>query len=272
MENKNDMFLVKVRAKVELVNCSSNNKKINIGDKVIFQDHDEKKYGIVISLQPLIEKNTSLPIIIDTSSMHSIDDLSNIADYEKEVLEFCKERAKNYKLDMDFLKSECSLDMSKVTVYFMANTRIDFRELVKDVNNMLKGRSKLELWQINSREKALILGGLGVCGREICCRLIGKFPDSVSIRSVKDQGLEINPSKITGPCGKLMCCLTYEHTQYIEMAENFPKEGTKVSVNGKTGTVKANNIIKNTITIEFNDSITVELNREELLISDNQSI
>ncbi len=266
---ENNIYVVKVKAKVELVNCNSNNKKINIEDKVIFEDNNEKKYGVVISLQPLIEKDKSLPNIIDTSSMHSSEDLKVIEDAEKEVLEICREKAKNYKLEMDFLKAEYSLDMSKVTVYFMANARVDFRELVKDVNNMLKGRGKLELWQINSREKALILGGLGVCGREICCRLVGKFPDSVSIRSVKDQGLEINPSKITGLCGKLMCCLTYEHTQYLEMAENFPKEGTKVSFNGRIGVVKANNIIKNTVIIEFEDSVAIELNREEVVIADN---
>lgn len=265
----NNNYIVKVRAKVELINCYSNNIKINIGDKVIFQDNNEKKYGIVISVQPLTEDSKSLPIIIDSASMHSLEDIKVIEDAEREVLEICKERAKIYKLDMDFLKAEYSLEMSKITVYFMANARVDFRELVKDVNNMLKGRGKLELWQINSREKALILGGLGVCGREICCRLVGKFPDSVSIRSVKDQGLEINPSKITGLCGKLMCCLTYEHTQYLEMAENFPKEGTKVSVNGRLGIVKTNNIIKNTVTVEFEDSVTAEINREEVVIAEN---
>jgi len=263
---------VKVRTKVELVNCKINpsDKTIKIGDKVIFEDNSEKKYGIVLSLQTLPrEEENALPIIVDFSSMHSQEELKKIEDAEQEVLKVCREKAEKHKLEMNFVKAEYSLDMAKIVVYFTANKRVDFRELVKDVNNLIKGRGRLELWQISSREKAFIIGGSGVCGREICCRATGKIPETVSIRSVKDQGLEVNPLKITGLCGKLMCCLTYEHVQYIEMAENFPKEGITVLANGRKGIVKSNNFIKNTITVEFEDSIAIEFKKEDVLVANN---
>lgn len=269
---KDNLYKVRVRTKVELVNCkiNLNDKIVKIGDKVIFEDDDKKKYGVVLSLQTLLsEEENSLPLIVDSSSMHPEEEVKKIEEAERKILEICKERVEKYKLGMNLLKAEYSLDMTKVTIYFMANTRVDFREMVKDVNNQIKGREKLELWQISSREKAFIMGGLGICGREICCRKVSKIPETVSIRSVKDQGLEINPLKITGLCGKLMCCLTYEHAQYLEMAENFPKEGSQISVNGRKGIVKAINIIKNTVTVEFEDSATIELNREDILPVDN---
>jgi len=263
------LYKLRVRVKADLVSCKIklNGCNIRIGDKVIFEESGEKKYGIAVSLPLPITKvgeAENLPLIVDFSFLHSEEALKKMEEAEKEILGICREKVQKYKLDMTFLKAEYSLDMAKVTVYFISNKRVDFRELVKDVNSLIKG--KLELWQISSREKAFIVGGLGMCGREICCRLLGKIPETVSIRSVRDQGLEINPLKITGLCGKLMCCLTYEHTQYIEMAKNFPKEGSKVSVDGRIGLIKSNNLIKNTVTVQFEDLMELEFRREDVLV------
>lgn len=263
------LYKLKVRVKTNLTNCGIklNSRVIKINDKVIFEEKNEKKYGVVVTSPESIENDSelnNLPLIIDFSSMHSVDFLRDIEKAEKETIVICNEKAEKYRLDMLFLKAEYSLDMSKVTVYFISNKRIDFRELVKEINNSIRG--KLELWQISSREKAFIFGGIGMCGREICCRLMGKIPETVSIKSVKDQGLEINPLKITGLCGKLMCCLTYEHSQYLEMLKSFPKEGTKISVNGKVGLVKSNNLIKNQILVQFEDSIEQEFDKEDVVL------
>jgi cell fate regulator YaaT (PSP1 superfamily) len=255
-------YIAKVRIKTKMVKCLCENEFINLkrDDKVIIDVGAEKDFGVVYcSPAPKeILPEEIYPIIVE-SSMHLTEEEKNhIFRLEKDLVKYCDEKTKTYHLEMEIMKAEYSIDLSRVIVYFTAEKRIDFRELVKDTNQYLKNKTRIELWQISAREKAILIGGLGICGREICCRSLAKIPETVSIRTVKDQHLDINPLKITGLCGKLMCCLTYEHSTYCELAKKFPKTGTKVIVNQKIGFIKSINILKATVIVEFEEKVTME--------------
>jgi len=274
-EEKQVGYLAKVRIKTKMVNCLCKNDLIHLkrDDKVIVDMGSDKDFGVVYcSPEPKeISVDENYPIIIDSSMNLTEEEINHIFRLEKDLVHFCDEKIKAYHLEMEVMKAEYSVDLSRVIVYFTAEKRIDFRELVKDANQYLKSKTRIELWQISAREKAVLIGGLGICGREICCRSLARIPETVSIRTVKDQHLDINPLKITGLCGKLMCCLTYEHSTYCELAKKFPKVGTKVIVNQKNGFIKSINILKETVIVEFEEKVMMECKLTDLEIAADQS-
>jgi cell fate regulator YaaT (PSP1 superfamily) len=260
---------VRAKAKVYTCRCSEKLKNLQCNDRVFLMINNEQEYGITTSSTfPCNHlEHIQLPEVLDKTFIQNEEEKKTLDEKEKEIIRYCKDRTKHYKLEMEFIKADYALDNSKVVVYFTAEKRIDFRELVKDVNSYLKSKTRIELWQISSREKAVLIGGIGICGLEICCRKLCRIPETVSIRTVKDQHLEINPLKITGICGKLMCCLTYEHQQYIEMSKDYPKVGKRVTVNEKNAIVKNCNVIKGTVTVEFEENGTMEVDRELVFLS-----
>lgn len=273
MKQEEYKWICKVRIKTKVIPAvlPERWKDTNRDDKVILRIQGEKEFGVVFcSPKWEIAPSEDLALIEDVSLQHGPDHGQVLFRKEKEIEEFCKNKASQLNLEMEILKAEYTLDSSKTIVYFTAEKRIDFRELVKEINNFLKNKTKIELWQISSREKAVLIGGLGICGREICCRSLQKIPETVSIRTVKDQHLDINPLKITGLCGKLMCCLTYEHQTYCEIARDFPKIGTPVRYQEYEGTIKACNYIKGSVVIGLNDgaSLTVSVKEIEIIPSE----
>ncbi len=263
---KNNKICIKVRVKTKIYTCMISDKFTNLkhGDRVILSLNGEQEYGTVASspFNCTHFQDKDFPFILNNTFFLSEKEKELLEEKETSIMKYCTERAKHYKLDMEFIKAEYALDKSKIVLYFTAEKRIDFRELVKDINNYLKTKTRVELWQISAREKAVLIGGIGICGLEICCRKLCQIPDTVSIRTVKDQHLEINPLKITGICGKLMCCLTYEHQQYVEMSKGFPKVGKRVIINDKTGIIKSCNILKGTVTVEVEEGGTMELEKD----------
>src|SRR5205085_1091690 len=145
----------------------------------------------------------------------------------KEALETCQRKVTEAKLDMQLVKAEYSFDNSKILFFFTAEGRVDFRNLVKDLAKMF--RVRIELKQIGVRDKAKIIGGYGVCGRELCCSSYMKDFHPLSIKMAKDQGLPLNPSKISGVCGRVKCCMAYEYQVYREMSKTLPKMGQKIT-------------------------------------------
>lgn len=273
MKQEQNSWICKVRIKTKVISAllPEKWKETNRDDKVTLRLQGEKEYGVVFC-SPRWESAPSedLALIDDVSMQHGPDHGQVLFRKEKEIEDFCKQKATQLNLEMEILKAEYTLDSSKTIVYFTAEKRIDFRELVKEINAFLKGKTKIELWQISSREKAVLIGGLGICGREICCRSLHRIPETVSIRTVKDQHLDINPLKITGLCGKLMCCLTYEHQTYCEISKEFPKIGTPVRYKEYEGVIKACNYIKGTVVMELNDgaSLTVSVKEIERVTSE----
>jgi cell fate regulator YaaT (PSP1 superfamily) len=175
--------------------------------------------------------------------------LSQLNAHEDDLLKRCSEKIKEHDLPMRLVKAEYSFDGSRLTFYFTAEKRVDFRNLVRDLARTF--RTRIELRQIGPRDEAKLLGGIGPCGRLLCCATF--LPDyaRVSIKMAKDQDLPLNPTKISGVCGRLLCCLSYEHEQYLEVKAQLPRKGTWVQTPDGPGEVVIVNVIRETVTVEL---------------------
>lgn len=169
---------------------------------------------------------------------------------------FCLERIKEMGLEMNLFSVESTFDASKLTFFFTAEGRIDFRELVKVLVNEF--HSRIEMRQVGIRNQAKMCGGIGRCGRELCCSTFMEKFDPVSIRMAKEQNLSLNPTKISGLCGRLMCCLTFENETYLALKKNFPKIGQIVNTEKGKGKVIRHNVICNRISIRREDGHEIE--------------
>ena len=170
---------------------------------------------------------------------------------EKEAFDICVEKIKKHELPMKLVDVEYKFDGSKVIFYFTADGRIDFRELVKDLAAVF--RTRIELRQIGVRDEVKRIGGNGICGRELCCcSFLGNF-ETVSIKMAKEQNISLNPSKISGNCGRLMCCLKYEEEVYTEKAKRLPKIGAIVKSEEGTGEVVSVETLKEVIRVKYQD-------------------
>lgn len=182
----------------------------------------------------------------------------------KETFEICQQKIKEHGLTMFLIDCEYTFDRNKLIFYFTAEGRIDFRELVKDLASIFKTR--IELRQIGVRDEAKSIGGLGTCGRKLCCSSwLGDF-QPVSIKMAKDQSLSLNPTKISGICGRLFCCLKYEHDVYVEAIEKMPVVGSVVKVENQKGKVIEINPLLEQMKIEFNDKTIKTCLREEVKV------
>lgn len=198
--------------------------------------------------------------------------LAEPADFERmqqlqarhaEVLERCAEKVQDHNLPMKLIKAEYNFDGSRLTFYFVSEKRVDFRMLVRDLARMFK--SRIELRQIGPRDEARLLGGIGPCGRLLCCATF--LPDyaRVTIKMAKDQDLPLNPAKISGVCGRLLCCLSYEHEQYTEMRTELPRKGAWVKTPDGPGEVVAVNVLKRTVTVKLAHSGMEDMYTPELI-------
>ena len=170
---------------------------------------------------------------------------------EKEAFEVCKKKIQQHKLEMKLVRVECSFDGSKILFFFTADGRVDFRDLVKDLAGVF--RARIELRQIGVRDEAKMIGGLGICGRPFCC---SQFMDEflpVSIKMAKTQSLSLNPTKISGTCGRLMCCLKYEQDAYEDAIKRMPKNDSFVLTPDGTGNVSDINVLKETVNVRLDD-------------------
>lgn len=191
---------------------------------------------------------------------------------EKEAFEICNQKIQKHNLEMNLTNAEYSFDCSKVIFYFTADGRIDFRELVKDLASTL--HTRIELRKIGVRDESKMLGGLGICGRPFCCSTFLDGFHSVTIKMAKDQGLSLAPGKISGTCGRLMCCLKYEQNSYEYLHKITPKVGTVVDCRHGRGTVVDSAILTGKLKIQLDntpDGLPVIVNREEVrIVRDNK--
>ena len=166
---------------------------------------------------------------------------------EKEAFDICNRQIEKRQLQMKLVSVERFFNGSKIIFYFTAENRIDFRELVKDL--VQEFRTRVEMRQIGVRHETKMIGGLGCCGRELCCSSYIKVFAPVSIKMAKAQNLPLNPAKISGICNRLLCCLTYEYKTYHEIRKNMPKPGKMITLNGQTTKVLGNDVLQETITV-----------------------
>jgi len=176
---------------------------------------------------------------------------------EEEALEICREKVKKHKLDMKLVSAHYLVDEPKILFFFTADARVDFRELVKDLVSVFKMR--IELRQIGVRDESRVLGGLAVCGRNYCCNGITDKLNPVSIKMAKEQNLSLNSMKISGPCGRLLCCLSYEYDFYREEKSALPQEGGRIRIDGDEFKVMDVNILVKKIRLQSRDGRVLEL-------------
>jgi cell fate regulator YaaT (PSP1 superfamily) len=183
------------------------------------------------------------------------EDMKKLADNkqkEKSAFAACEKKIAQHKLDMKLVDVEYTFDNSKILFYFTSDGRVDFRELVKDLAGMF--RTRIELRQIGVRDEAKLIGGMGICGRPFCCgTFLGGF-QPVSIKMAKEQGLSLNPVKISGTCGRLMCCLKYEQEAYADLLRSTPKVGALVMTNEGKGVVIDQNLLTRKLTVRLDKS------------------
>ena len=212
------------------------------------------EYGtIVVGKKEIDEESLVSPLkpIIRIATEEDTKIYKENKEKAKETFELCLEKIKEHNLTMYLIDCEYTFDRNKLIFYFTAEGRIDFRELVKDLAAIFKTR--IELSQIGVRDEAKSIGGLGPCGRSLCCSSwLGDF-QPVSIKMAKDQSLSLNPTKISGICGRLFCCLKYEHDVYVEAIEKVPPVGAIVKVDSNKGKVIETNPLLEQVKVEFND-------------------
>lgn len=194
---------------------------LNEGDKVIIETKKGMKLGIVCSqprLQDASMPNRPIKKIFRLATQEDIEKKEKNEKIEIEAMHYCKQQINSKEMPMNLIAVELSFDRSKLFVYYISQTRVDFRELVKNLAQ--KFHIHVEMRQIGTRDLARMLGGIGHCGRELCCSLFLSNFDPISIRMAKEQDLSLNPLKISGVCGRLMCCLAYEYDNYQKMKKN----------------------------------------------------
>ena len=205
----------------------------------------------VIGIKEISEKDIVAPLksVLRIATEEDINKHFKNKDKEKDAFDICLKKIQEHELTMKLIDVEYTFDNNKVIFYFTADGRVDFRELVKDLATIFKTR--IELRQIGVRDEAKMLGGLGPCGRPMCCStFLGDFA-SVSIKMAKEQNLSLNPTKISGICGRLMCCLNYEQSTYEDMRKRMPKVGSIVKTSEGTGEVFSNNTVKESVKVKL---------------------
>ena len=222
------------------------------GNYVIVETARGMEYGLVITgVREVSDEMIAPPLkpILRIANERDAHHAEENERYEKEAYQICQRKIEEHKLDMKLVGVEQTFDNAKLLFYFTANGRVDFRSLVKDLASVF--RTRIELRQIGVRDEAKMLGGLGPCGRPICCgSFLGDF-QPVSIKMAKEQNLSLNPTKISGVCGRLMCCLKYEEDNYEQTRRNMPKLGKDVETPDGYGTVIDLNVLKETVTVRI---------------------
>ena len=228
--------------------------EVQKGEYIIVETTQGEDIAEVIIPGRMIDEeklNSPLKKVLRLASSKDLKHAEDLKKKEKEAFEYCNKKIKEYKLDMTLTDVEYKFDNSKILFSFTSDGRVDFRELVKDLAATYKTR--IELRQIGVRDEVKRIGGNGVCGRELCCcSFLGDF-ETVSIKMAKEQNISLNPSKISGNCGRLMCCLKYEQEVYEEKLKRLPKVGAIVKTEDGEGEVCGVETLKEIVKVKFHD-------------------
>jgi len=235
------------------------------GDKVLVVTQEGPAVGCVCT-EPQNGANDSsdrkLKKVFRVATREEIDRYEKDCRLEKDVFDFCYKKVKDRSVPMSIVSVERRFDGSKTIVYFTADGRVDFRQLVKDLVG--KFRTRIEMRQIGVRHQAKMVGGLGACGRPLCCSTFLNTFAPVTIKMAKKQNISLNPSKISGMCGRLMCCLTYEDKFYEKVKKKLPRIGKKVVTKEGEGKVIRQNVFKEIVTVLLDSGGEIEVQAHEL--------
>ena len=234
-----------------------------VGDKVLVETENGIEWGEVVELEKVLEKvQGEIRRVLRRMNEYDLKKKEENKRKERETFKYCLQKIEDRELKMKLTSVEFTFDRNKLFVYYTAEGRIDFRELIKDLGYLLKTR--IQMVQIGVRDEAKMLGGFGPCGRPLCCKTFLKDFKPVAIEMAKEQDLSLNPTKISGVCGRLMCCLTYEYSLYKEAQKKLPKLGTKVITRNGEGIVKAVNVLSEEITLECENGILKKVSSKEI--------
>ena len=232
-----------------------NGKMLKLNDTVIVETSRGVECGVIAIANKEVADNEIVHPLKKLIRIATKEDLRHLEDNhrkEKEALKICEQKVAEHGLGMKLVDVEYTFDNSKILFYFTADGRVDFRALVKDLAAVF--RTRIELRQIGVRDESKMLGGLGVCGRPFCCSLfLGEF-QPVSIKMAKEQGLSLSPTKISGTCGRLMCCLKYEQEAYTDLLKRTPKVGAIVKTPMGRGLVTETNLLTQTLKVKMDNT------------------
>lgn len=255
-----EVIQVRLREAGKITHFSTGGMKFKVGNYVIVEADRGLDYGQVLSdTEAILDSDVGEPLkkVIRKANPWDMHQIEKNKKKVREVMDTCSKKIQERRLAMKLIDAEFSFDRSKIMFYFTADGRVDFRDLVKDLASAFKTR--IELKQIGVRDEAKILGGLGPCGRALCCATYLKDFEPVTIKMAKEQNLPLNPTKISGLCGRLMCCLGYEHKTYKELMKGLPREGDMIKTEKGPGKVISVNALKRSVTVELEDGKLIEV-------------
>jgi len=238
---------------------------LGVGESVVVETARGEEVGkIIIAPCQVSDKEIvgRLKRVLRRASALDLTQMAYFRYREQEALARCREKVKEHDLPMKLVRAEYSYNGRRLVVFFAAEKRVDFRNLVQDLARSFKAR--IEMRQIGVRDEAKLMGGIGKCGRSLCCATWLTDFSPVSIKMAKEQDLPLSPMEISGVCGRLLCCLAYERDQYSELKRMLPKRGAVVHTEHGKGRVVKVNVIKETVQVELENQVTVEVARAEL--------
>lgn len=246
--------------------------KVQHGQLIIVRTEKGEEAGKAVRVPPLVvekwKENVPEPVpMVRIATQKDIDILKDKEEKERLAFIKCLELVDKHKLPMRLVTSSYTFDKKRLTFFFTANGRVDFRELLKDLTQTFR-RTRIDLRHIGVRDETSLIDGYGLCGRQFCCSSWLKGFNSVNIRLAKDQGLPINPTKISGTCGRLMCCLNYEYPIYLEAAVGMPPIGSGVMTTEGIGRVCALHFLNSTAVVKLEDGRVSEFKKHEIEMLD----
>jgi cell fate regulator YaaT (PSP1 superfamily) len=253
---------IRLRESGQTIYCSLENAEFQLkeGDYVIVEYDRGLDYGQAISSpEALLEIKSDEPLrkILRKADEKDLKQIEENCNRAKDTQNTCLKKIQEHKLEMKLVDTEYSFDRSKIIFYFTAEGRVDFRQLVKELAKIFKAR--IELKQIGVRDEARLMGGFGPCGRNLCCATFLKNFEPVTIKMAKEEGLPLNPPKISGLCGRLMCCLAYEYDTYKILSKGLPREGERIHTKEGKGRVISVNVFNRKATVELEDGTQIEI-------------
>lgn len=242
-------------------------KTVKVGDKVIVETQNGNEIGIIAEANHQVSDEALVPPLRKMLRIATEKDFKKLEENKKkakDAFKICEQLVAQHKLEMKLVDVEYSFDGGKIVFFFTSDGRVDFRELVKDL--AAKFHTRIELRQIGVRDEAKMLGGLGICGQPYCCKRFLNDFEPVSIKMAKEQGLSLNPTKISGSCGRLMCCLKYEEDAYSYLSSITPRVGSTVKTDSGVGTVADANLVTGNLYVKLHDSesIPIKVHRDDV--------
>ncbi len=265
-EKRNKVELVEIQFKGQRKELYVNSRELYLhtGNYCVVQADRGEDMGLIVSIARVGHKEieSDLKEILRHATEHDVEAMEEKREKELEALKTCQQKAAEHDLQIKLVDVEFQFDGNKITFYFTADGRIDFRELVKDLAGVF--RTRIDLRQIGVRDEARRFDGMGMCGRKLCCSSWLKDFEPVTLKMAKDQNLPLTPSKISGACGRLMCCLAYELADYKELVRDIPKVGSKVNCFGSRHRLEKVDIFRASAILSDDEGNTIEVTIEDL--------